>query len=132
MKIGIRTFNGLQNGKVLIETDTENDIQALQNQIRDKCGDRLETNVQKRRNPRLIIYTVPEETTLENAAGIICDQNPELAVTREDITAKFIFKNKRNVKNLVIESTIETYRIMRQKKLKIGWVICHTEDYIYR
>ena len=130
MKIGIRTFKGLQNGKVLIETDTENDIQALQNQIRDKCGDRLETNVQKRRNPRLIIYNVPDETTLENAADIICDQNPELAVTREDITAKFIFKNKRNVRNLVIELTTETYRIMRQKKLKIGWVICHTEDYI--
>jgi hypothetical protein len=130
MQIGIRTFKGLQNGKVLIEADTENDIQALQNQIRDKCGDRLETNVQKRRNPRLIIYNVPEETTLENAADIICDQNPELALTKEDITTKFIFKNKRNVRNLVIELTTKTYRIMRQKKLKIGWVICHNEEYI--
>jgi hypothetical protein len=36
MKIGIRAFKGLQNGKVLIEVDTEEDIEALQNQIRDK------------------------------------------------------------------------------------------------
>ena len=38
MIIGIRNFNGLQNGKLLIEVHTENDIEALQNQIRDKCG----------------------------------------------------------------------------------------------
>jgi hypothetical protein len=103
MKIGIRTFKGLQNGKVLFEVDTEEDMEALQNQIRDKCGDRLETNVQKRRNPRLIIYSVPDEITLENAADIICKQTPELALTKGDITAKLIFKNKRNARNLVIE-----------------------------
>jgi hypothetical protein len=130
MKIGIRTFKGLQDGKVLIEADTENDIQAIQNQIRDKCGERLETNVQKKRNPRLIIYNVPEEITLENAADIISDQNPELALTKEDITAKFIFKNKRNARNLVIELTTKTYRTMRQNKLKIGWTICNTEDFV--
>jgi hypothetical protein len=86
MKIGIRTFKGLQNGKVLIEVDTEEDMEALQIQIRDKCGDRLETNVQKRRNRRLIIYNVPAEITMENTADIICKQNPELALTKGDIT----------------------------------------------
>jgi hypothetical protein len=95
MKIGIRTFRGLQDGKVLMEADTENDIQAIQNQIRDKCGDRLETKVQKRRKPRLIIYNIPEEITMENAADIISDQSPELAFTKEDITAKFIYKFRR-------------------------------------
>jgi hypothetical protein len=130
MKIGMRAFKGLQNGKVLIEVGTEEDIEALQNQIRDKCGDRLETNVQKRRNPRLVIYNVPDEITLENAADIICKQNRELELTKGDITTKFIFKNKMNARNLVIEIDTKSYRIMRQNKLKIGWMICHLEDYV--
>ena len=43
MKIGIRKFKGLQNGKVLIEADTEEDIEVLKDQISRKCGDKLET-----------------------------------------------------------------------------------------
>jgi hypothetical protein len=54
IKIGIRTFKGLKDGKVLIEADTKEDIEKLNSQIRDKRGDRLETNVHKRRNPRII------------------------------------------------------------------------------
>jgi hypothetical protein len=55
MKIGIRAFKSLKNGNVLIEADSKEEIEILNTQIRDKCGDQLEVNVQKRRNPRLII-----------------------------------------------------------------------------
>ena len=47
VKIGIRTFKKLKDSKVLIEADTKNDIEILNSQIRDKCVDRLESNVQK-------------------------------------------------------------------------------------
>ena len=77
MKIGIRKFKRLQNGKVLIEADTEEDIQVLKDQITRKCGDKLETHVQKRRKPRMIIFNVPDEITMDNAADIICEQNPD-------------------------------------------------------
>jgi hypothetical protein len=130
MKIGIRTFKGLQNGKVLIEADTEEEIAALQDQIRHKCRDKLETRVQKRRKPRMIIYNVPDEITMDNAADIICEQNPELPLKTGDITTKFITKNKRNARNLVIEVDTQTYRVMKQNKLKMGWTICRLEDYI--
>jgi len=129
MKIGIRTFKGLKDGKVLIEADTKDDIEILNTQIRDKCGDRLEANVQKRRNPRIIVYNIPEEVTLENAVEIICAQN-ELALNKGDITPKFIFETKRKARNLVIELAPQTHRIMLQNKLKIGWMICSTADYI--
>jgi hypothetical protein len=52
MKIGIRTFKRLEDGKVLIEANTKDDIDKLNSQIRDKRGDRLETNVQNRREIR--------------------------------------------------------------------------------
>jgi len=128
MKIGIRTFKGLKDGKVLIEADTKDHIEILSTQIRDKCGDRLEANLQKRRNPRVIIYSIPEEVTLENAEEIICAQN-ELALNKGDITPKFIFETKRKARNLVIELAPQTHRML-QNKLKIGWMICSTADYI--
>ena len=52
MKIGIRTFKGLQNGKVLIEADREEETAALKDQIRHKCGDKLETHVQKKKKTK--------------------------------------------------------------------------------
>ena len=130
MKIGIRTFKGLQNGKVLIEGDTEEEITALQDQIRHKCGDKLETQVQRRRKPRMIIYNIPDEITVDNAADIICEQNPELPLKTEDITTKFITKNKRNARNLVIEVDTQTYRVMKQNKIKMAWSICQLDDFI--
>jgi hypothetical protein len=74
MKIGIRKFKRLQNGKVLIEADTEEDVQVLKDQITRKCGDKLETHMQKRRTPRMIIFNVSDEITMDNAADIICEQ----------------------------------------------------------
>ena len=40
MKIGIRTLKGMQSGKVITEANTEEEIEALQNQIMHKCGDK--------------------------------------------------------------------------------------------
>jgi len=130
MKIGIKTFKGLKDGKALIEADTKDDIDTLNSQIRDKCGVRLETNVQKKRNPRLIIYNIPDEVTLENAEDIICTQNSALALNMGDITTQFFIKTKRKERNLVIELAPQTHRLIMQNKLKIGWMICNIDDYI--
>ena len=94
VKIGIRTFKKLKDSKVLIEADTKNDIEILNSQIRDKCVDRLESNVQKRRNPRLITYDVPDEVTLENAEDIIRVQNSALALNKGDITKNSSLKRR--------------------------------------
>ena len=130
MKIGIRTFKTLKDAKVLSEAENKEDIELLDTQIRDKCGNRLETSIQKRKNPRLIIYNIPEEITLENAEDIIRAQNSEQGLTKGDITTKFILKTKRNTRHLVTELASQTYRQMLQNKHKIGWTICNTDDYI--
>jgi len=103
MKIGIRTFKSLKKGNVLIEADSKEEIEALNSQIRDICGDQLEVNVQKRRNPRLIIYNIPDVVALENAEDIMLSQNPDLKLQKGDIQTKFIFQTKRNTRNLVVE-----------------------------
>jgi hypothetical protein len=78
IQVGIRSLKSLRNGNVLIEADTKEEIEILNSQIRDKCRDNLQANMQKRRNPRLIIYNIPDDITPVNAENIITTQNPNL------------------------------------------------------
>jgi preprotein translocase subunit SecD len=130
MKIGIRTFKSLKNDNVLIEADSKEAIEALNSQIRDICDYQLEINVQKRRNPRLIIYNVPDVVATENAEEIILALNPNLKQQEGDIQSKFIFKTKRNIRNLIVEVNAQTRRQLVQNKMKLEWTICSIDDYV--
>ena len=68
--------------------------------------------------------------TLDNAEDIILAQNPELKLQKGDIQTKFIFKTKRNTRNLVVETNSQTRRQMLQNKLKVEWFICNIKDYV--
>ena len=130
MKIWIRTFKSLRNGNVLIEADSKEGIELLNTQIRDKCGDHVEANVHKIRDPRLIIYNVPDDVTPQNAEDVILAQNPDLNLQEGDIHTKFAFKTKRNIRNIVIELKPQTRRELLQNKLKLYWTICNIDDYL--
>jgi hypothetical protein len=47
MKIGVKSFKSLKDGRVLIEAGTSAEIALLSNSIRDKCGKDLEVTVPK-------------------------------------------------------------------------------------
>jgi hypothetical protein len=124
IQVGIRSLKSLRNGNVLIEADTKEEIEILNSQIREKCGDHLEANIQKSRNPRLIIYNIPDALTTENAESIIQTQNPSLDLQAGDILPKYIFATKRETRNLVIEVLPQARRQILQTKLKLQWTIC--------
>jgi len=130
IQVGIRSLKSLRNGNVLIEADTKEEIEILNSQIREKCGDHIEANIQKRRNPRLIIYNIPDALTTENAESIISTQNPSLDLQAGDIQPKYIFTTKRKTRNLVIEVLPQTRRQILQTKLKLHWTICTVDDHI--
>jgi len=92
MIIVIRNFKSLRNGKILIETDGKGELEILNSQIHDKCGSQLEINIHKRKNPRLIIYNVPETLTTENAEGIIMAHYPNLKLQEGNIQTEYSFK----------------------------------------
>ena len=71
MKIGITTFKVLRNGRLLIEPQNKMEIDALSKTINEMCGEELETSTPKLRNPRLIIYNIPDELNIENAKELI-------------------------------------------------------------
>jgi hypothetical protein len=130
IQVGIRSLKSLRNRNVLIEADTKEEIEILNCQIREKFGDHLEANIQKRRNPRLIIYNIPDTLTTENAESIISTQNPSLDLQAGDIIPKYIYATKRKTRNLVIEVLPQTRRQILQTKLKLQWTICTVDDHI--
>jgi len=130
MKIGIRTLKSLKNGQVLIEADSKEAIEILNSQLHDKCGSQLEINIQKRRNPRIIVYNVPDALTTENAEAIILAQNPDLKLQEGDIQAKYTFKTRRKTTNLVSEVLPHARRQMLHNKIKLEWSVCYVEDYV--
>jgi len=54
--------------------------------------------VRKLRNPRLVIYDIPEDITIQNIEDTIIAQNPELNLNKEDIIAKFAYFTKTHTK----------------------------------
>ena len=61
----------------MIEASSKNEIETLGEKIGGKCGE-LEVNIQKPRNPRLVLLNIPEDITLENVEETFTLQNPEL------------------------------------------------------
>ena len=97
--------------------------------INDKCSQLLEADVQKPRNPRIVIYNIPEEVNAENAEQVITTQNPELMLKAGEVMPKFMYRGKRNNMIMVIEVGPQTRQKILSTKLKIGWHICNTRDY---
>jgi hypothetical protein len=66
MKVGVKSFKSLKDGRVLIETGTSEEANLLSSTIRDKCGNDLEVTVPKLRNSRMMIHNVPQDINVEN------------------------------------------------------------------
>ena len=64
MKIGICAFRSLRDSRVLLETKSKEELEMLHTNIKDKCIQLLEANIQKLRSPNTVVYNIPEEVTI--------------------------------------------------------------------
>ena len=88
-------------------TKSKEELQLLHVDINEKCSQLLEVNVHKPRNPKLVVYNIPEEVTVENAQEIIT-QNTELTLKAGKVKPKLVYRGKRNTKNLETEVDPQT------------------------
>ena len=130
MKVGISALKTLKNGQILIESDNKSDLDEVNKRILEGCGEELEGYIPTLKNPRLIVFNVPEDVTPENVAQAIVLQNSDLGLNESDIRPKFVFHDRRKHKNLVVEVNSGTRKRLRDRKLKIGWHVCNTTDYL--
>jgi len=66
MKIGVKCFKSLKDGRIFIEAGTAAEITLLSTSIRDKCRENLKVTVPKLRKPRMIKQNVLQDVTIEN------------------------------------------------------------------
>ena len=78
MKVGIIALKTLMNGQLLIKSEKKSKLEEVCKKINEVCGEELESYMPKLKNPRIIVFNVPEDITLENAAQAIVLQNSEL------------------------------------------------------
>ena len=90
----------------------------------------LEVTLPQLRKPRIVINSVPKDTTVGNFEETIIAQNPELDLEPGEIYARFIYTTKWGQVNTVIEVGPDTRSKLLQNKLKIGWQICNVADYL--
>ena len=130
IRVGINTLRTLRNGQVLIETSSREELEAIEKDINEKCGEKLEVNAHKLRSPRLVILNIPEEISIDNVEDTLLAQNSDLNLKQGDINAKFSYQTKKHGRNLVIEVEAGTRKLLLQKKIKLGWQICAVHDYV--
>ena len=130
IKVGIITFNSLKNRKVIIETNSKEENEVLEKAINAKCGGKLEVNIHRLRNPRLVILNIPEDISTGNLEDTLIAQNHDLNLKKGDIQAKFSYETKKHIRNLVMEVGARTRKQLLQKKVKLGWLICKIGNYV--
>ena len=78
----------------------------------------------------MVIHNVPQDINVENLEKTIMTQNPELGLILVDIAFKFSFRTKQGRVNMVIQVCSGTRKKLLHTKLKLGWLICSTDEYL--
>jgi hypothetical protein len=130
IKVGIGSLKTLRDGRVQIETGSIQEAETLTNNIKDKLGDKMETNIQRPRKPRLKIHNIPEDISTDNIEDTLIAQNPDLGIEKGEIVPKFTYETKKHNRNIVIEVNSHTRKKLIQNKVKLGWINCSIEDYL--
>jgi chaperonin GroEL (HSP60 family) len=105
-------------------------LEEVCKKINEVCGEELESYMPTLKKPRIIVYNVPEDITSENTAQAIVLQNSELNLNESEINLKFVFEDRKKRKNLVIEVNSEIHKRLVDRKLKIDWHVCNSNDYL--
>jgi hypothetical protein len=128
LRVGISALKTLRNGRVILETQSVDEIELPCSNINKTCRQLLETKIQKPRNPKVVIYNIPEEVDMENEEGIITAHQSELMLSAGEVVPKFAYRGKRNAMNMVIEVGPQKRQKIINTNLKVGWHICNTRD----
>ena len=76
------------------------------------------------------MFNVSQDITSENAAQAIVLQNSELDLNESEIKPKFVFEDRKKRNKVVTEVNSETRKGLVDRKPKIGWHVCKTNDYL--
>jgi hypothetical protein len=115
---------------MFIHTNSKEELEISEKDINAKCEGKLEANTHKLRNPRLVMLNIPEEISIGNVEDTLLAQNTDFCLKQGDIAGKFSYETKKNTRNLVIEVSAQTGKLLLHRRVKLFWQICKIEDYV--
>jgi len=107
INVVVKSFKSCKRG-VIIETNSKEEIEAVDQEIRSKFRDEQFFRVHTRRKQRLIIINVPEVISTNNIEDTIIRQNPELNLQKGSIVSKFIYVTNNTYRHAAIEVRAHT------------------------
>lgn len=130
MKVGVKSCRAMRNGQILIESSNKDEADVMYRTINEKCGEELEAVMSKKRNPRIIIFNVGDDISMQDAAEALTSQNEQLHNYKEEVKPIFDFLDKKKNRNLVVEINSTIRNQMLGKKIKFSWNMCDWDDYV--
>ena len=82
------------------------------------------------RNPRLVIINITEEISIGKVKDTLLAQNTYVTLKQGDIKSKFSYETRKHTRNLAMEVSAQTRKLLLHKKVKLGWQICKIEAYV--
>lgn len=131
LQVGIVKLKETKNNKIIIETENKVMLEKICQEINVANGKVITAEAIQKHNPRLIVFNIPSEVTLENVTEIIREQNLNTVLQNDTIIAKQIWKNRyNNCRNLIIEVNPSLRKRLLKTKIRMTWNICFCADYI--
>ncbi|XP_023220918.1 uncharacterized protein LOC111622731 [Centruroides sculpturatus] len=136
IKIGVDRVRRIGNGGIAVELEKSEDINVLDNYVKEHIPE-VNTKRPKKRRPHLMIFSIPKHDTKEELLRNIYYQNESFhsLYSEEDFKQDFRLKfstGKRggDYQNWVIEvSPSMRAQVLRLDKLNIGWSRCRAIDF---
>jgi len=122
----------LPRGDLLVKPADAKTIEALRNIEKEGL---IPVKEERPLWPRIIIYDVDRDIEVKEIAGMIAEQNPNLALLREEAVKKISPIFRRGPKNefstwWVCEVSPDVYRKILGKKIYLGLSLCRVVDFI--
>lgn len=131
LKVGIKNFKSISNGRVLIESHNKEDIIKICAEINNKLGDVANAQISKKLKPRLILYNIPEEVNKDNALTLIQQQNSDVFGENADVSVVHLLELKRiHKRHMVIEVSPTLRKKILDSGVKLMWSLCRARDHV--
>lgn len=122
INIGIKKVKHIRKGGILIETDKEEDIEALLKEFaeQDLLKREYKAEKPKKRLPQIICFNITEDIDRESLVEKLKTQN-EVLKDAEHLKAVHSYKTKRGANWIIETDTITFDSISNLRKLIVGW-----------
>lgn len=125
--VGVNSVRSKQNGKLILEVDSEADTISIANEIKNKFGNSCIIKIIDRKQPRITIIGVEENLLNINEKEFISNlikQNNLQNFKKPEETMKVVkrFSTKKGTGSIILQLTSDIQKFLSDKKnIKIGW-----------